>query len=202
MAVDVCARLEVEPVEEILIPDRPRELHPAVGVGGADHTVEVRVAALRIADNEERVSRRARPIPADDDRQVVLRFETGNDEVVLVGSQAQRGEAVVVPWREHPGAIGDEHRLDAVGGPVVLLDAPCVGDQRVGCPHGYRLRPLVVALRPRAPLAAPPFDPVDVHRHRHPSGVEDRDQRSIGRVEHHGDVGGSQLLVEHRQERM
>ena len=176
--MDVGQGVRVQLVQLILIPDPAEQPHSLVGTaalglrrGFADASgVVVRVG--RGSDDHQRMRGLALAVAVDDLQDVVLGFEPGHHEVILVGLEIELGDAVG-PHVGHRGAVRDLHGGSLELLPVVVLDADRVRDERVGPTDRETFSHPVVALAHRPPLGPLPLQSVDVGGERDPASPQD-----------------------------
>ena len=176
----------VELVEQLLVPDAPRQADALVGQGGDALGVGVGVGGG--AHDDQREDGVGAHVALDDDVDVVLRLEAGHEKVEAPGAQVHFAQALGARPGQR-GAVGDEGggRPELLG--VVVGDALGVGDDGVGQAHGGGLGGPVVAPPRRPPLAAAPLQAVHVGGHRDPRRAQGGQEGRVGGVEDDGDVG-------------
>ena len=191
----------IQLIEETLIPNGTKKLDAWVTCGSPPYTLNVLVAVARLADHDKRQLSRTAGVSLDDHFDVVLGLKPRHDEVELTRLEAQLTQQVR-PRGDDRSSVRDVDAVSPVVGSHVGDDASCVSDNPVRPLDTESLGPAVVTDASAGPLCSLPLEAVEMNDRREVSGLEQRQEWSVGRIEQDEGVGSTSDGVKNGEQRM
>ena len=182
VAVHVGPGTGVERIEESLVVHGADHADAPIAARHLSYAPDVVTAVGAVAHDHEGQAPRHLAVGAGDDIDLVFGLESGHHQQVAPVGKPLCRKGFGIGCCLH-GTVGNELRLDPVGGPDVIADHAGVGDHGIGAAHGRALGPGEVAGTSAAPLAPLRLQPVDVDGHRDARATQQRNDRGICRIE-------------------